>query len=61
VNDPSDDADGGSRAGGDSEFGWKALYRDWASSVHDMVGAWALQRGVDLVAFSAPDGGRKEQ
>jgi hypothetical protein len=35
--------------------GWKAVYRDWAAGVHDMVEAWALQRGVDLVVFSAPE------
>jgi hypothetical protein len=54
MNDLSHDAD--DRPGGRGEAsGWKAVYRDWAASVHDMVEAWALQRGVDLVVFSTPE------
>jgi hypothetical protein len=54
MNDPPHDGD--DRPGGCGEApGWKAVYRDWATCVHDMVEAWALQRGVDLVVFSTPE------
>lgn len=42
-------------------YGWKAVYRDWATSMHDMIEAWALQRGVDLVVFSTPDASQEQQ
>ena len=60
MNDLSHDGDHrpGDRDGG---VGWKSTYREWAAHLHDMVEAWALQRGVDLVVFSTPEAEQREQ
>lgn len=54
MKDLSHDGDERTR-GCDEAGGWNAMYRSWAANVQDMIEAWALQRGVDLVVFSTPE------